>query len=167
LYFSDAVTPELRKLFKEFFEAGRHLKKFILIFLGIGGAYYALNQPDSANDYNASQSSSKAPVAQNDGQWRAGQQVSGTGTVERVLSDDNDGSPHQRFILRLSSGRTLLIAHNIDLAPRIPSIGNGDTVTFYGEYEPNDKGGVIHWTHRDPEGRHAAGWLEHNGRRYQ
>lgn len=120
------------------------MKRLIVLLLIVGGAYYALNQPDSAVDYNAWQSEGTAPLAQNDGQWRAGQQVSGTGTVERVLSDDNDGSRHQRFILRLSSGRTLLIAHNIDLAPRVSSLRTGDMVSFYGEYEPNDKGGVIH-----------------------
>lgn len=100
-------------------------------------------------------------------QWRSGQQVSGIGTVVRILSDDNDGSRHQRFILELGSERTLLVAHNIDLAPRIPSLSNGDTVSFYGEYETNPQGGVIHWTHHDPQGRHVAGWLEHKGRRYQ
>ena len=100
-------------------------------------------------------------------QWRPGQQVQGSGRVIRILSDDNDGSRHQRFILELSSGRTLLIVHNIDLAPRVSSLKTGDTVSFYGQYEWNDQGGVIHWTHRDPQGRHTAGWLEHNGRRYQ
>jgi len=99
--------------------------------------------------------------------WRSGSQVSATGTVDRVLSDDNDGSRHQRFILRLSSGRSVLVAHNIDLAPRIRSIAEGDTVSFYGQFETNDRGGVIHWTHRDPQGRHVDGWLRHNGRRYQ
>jgi hypothetical protein len=100
-------------------------------------------------------------------QWRSGQQVSGIGTVVRVLADDNDGSRHQRFILELGSEQTLLVAHNIDLAPRIPSLSKGDTVAFYGEYETNQQGGVIHWTHHDPQGRHAAGWLEHEGQRYQ
>ena len=100
-------------------------------------------------------------------QWRPGQQVSGSGKVVRILSDDNEGSRHQRFILGLSSGQTLLVAHNIDLAPRISSLQTGDTVKFYGEYETNSQGGVIHWTHHDPQGRHVAGWLEHEGRRYQ
>ena len=100
-------------------------------------------------------------------QWRSGQQVSGSGRVVRILSDDNDGSRHQRFILGLSSGQTLLVAHNIDLAPRISSLSTGDTVKFYGEYEANPQGGVIHWTHHAPQGRHVAGWLEHRGRRYQ
>ena len=102
-----------------------------------------------------------------DRDWRSGQQVLTSGEVIRVLSDDNDGSRHQRFIVRISSGRTLLIAHNIDLAPRVPSIRVGDRVSFYGEYEWNDKGGVIHWTHRDPRNRHPAGWVEHKGKRYQ
>lgn len=99
--------------------------------------------------------------------WRSGQQVQSQGTVIRVLSDDNTGSRHQRFILQHGSGRTLLIAHNIDVAPRIESLREGDTVAFHGQYEWNDKGGVIHWTHHDPQGRHVGGWLEYNGRRYQ
>lgn len=96
-----------------------------------------------------------------------GLQVRGRGTVERLLPDDHDGSRHQRFILRLDSGQTLLVAHNIDLAPRIASLQPGDAVEFFGEYEWNDRGGVIHWTHHDPDGSHVAGWLRHQGRTYQ
>lgn len=94
-------------------------------------------------------------------------QVQGRGLVTVVLSDDNDGSRHQRFIVRLGSGQTILITHNIDLAPRISSLSAGDAVEFYGEYEWNAKGGVVHWTHRDPAGRHPAGWLKHNGKTFQ
>lgn len=98
---------------------------------------------------------------------RTGFQVQGQGVVTRLLSDDVEGSRHQRFILRLGTGQTLLISHNIDLAPRIGGLAVGDTVTFHGEYEWNEKGGVIHWTHHDPEGRHVGGWLKHNGRLYE
>ena len=94
-------------------------------------------------------------------------QVKGQGRVVRMLSDDNDGSRHQRFILELDNGQALLIAHNIDLAPRINDLDKGDTVAFYGEYEWNSKGGVIHWTHNDPNHRHIDGWLKHRGRTYQ
>jgi len=94
-------------------------------------------------------------------------QVKGTGTVIRLLKDDNQGSRHQKFILKLPSGQTILIAHNIDLAPRINTISTGDSVQFYGEYEWNKKGGVVHWTHRDPRGHHIGGWLKHKGITYQ
>ncbi|WP_240920013.1 DUF3465 domain-containing protein [Paraglaciecola sp. 20A4] len=50
-------------------------------------------------------------------------QVNGT-----VVRDDNSGSQHQEFILKLSSGQTILIAHNIDLAPRIKNIAQCETV---------------------------------------
>jgi hypothetical protein len=94
-------------------------------------------------------------------------QVSGSGVVIRNLADDTSGSRHQKFILKLSSGQTLLISHNIDLAPRINSLRKGDTINFYGEYEWNPKGGVVHWTHHDPRGNHVGGWLKHNGVTYQ
>lgn len=94
-------------------------------------------------------------------------QVQGSGQVIRVLPDDNKGSRHQKFLLQLSTGQTILIAHNIDLAQRIDGLQDGDTVEFYGEYEWNEKGGVIHWTHHDPSGRHTDGWLKHNGTVYQ
>ena len=94
-------------------------------------------------------------------------QVEGTGTVSRLLSDDNDGDRHQRFVVELKTGQTILIAHNIDLAPRIISLNVGDEIGFLGEYEWNEKGGTIHWTHRDPNRLHTAGWIKHGGRVYQ
>lgn len=98
---------------------------------------------------------------------RSNFQIEGRGEVVKLLADDVEGSRHQRFLLRLRSGQTLLIAHNVDLAPRVSSLKERDQVSFFGEYEWNDKGGVIHWTHRDPNGRHEAGWLKHKDRVYQ
>ena len=97
----------------------------------------------------------------------SGIQLQGQGAVIKVLPDDNNGSRHQRFILKMRSGQTLLIAHNIDIASRISSLRVGDPVFFNGVYEWNSKGGVVHWTHNDPDGRHVAGWLKHGGRIYQ
>jgi hypothetical protein len=94
-------------------------------------------------------------------------QVAGQGIVIKILPDDTSGSRHQRFIVELSSGQTLLVAHNIDVAPRIDSLRVGDAVQFFGEYEWNQKGGVLHWTHRDTRGTHVAGWLRHKGKTYQ
>ena len=93
--------------------------------------------------------------------------VEASGTVDRLLPDDNDGSRHQRFILRLPSGHTVLISHNIDLAPRLDGLDRGAAVAFRGEYEWNAQGGVVHWTHHDPSGALEGGWLEHGGRRYR
>ena len=89
------------------------------------------------------------------------------GAGEKVLKDDTEGSRHQRFILDIGAGKTVLVAHNIDLAPRLPDLQTADNVAFCGQYETNARGGVIHWTHRDPGGRHADGWLELRGKRYQ
>jgi hypothetical protein len=94
-------------------------------------------------------------------------QVEGEGVVTRILADDLAGSRHQRFIVRLASGQTVLIAHNIDIAPRIDGLQKGDSVRFYGQYVWNEKGGMVHWTHHDPEGKRIAGWLKHKGRTYQ
>lgn len=98
---------------------------------------------------------------------RSDVQVMGEGIVKRMLSDDLDGSRHQRFLLQLDNRQTVLIAHNIDLAPRIDNLQKGDTVAFFGEYEWNNQGGVVHWTHHDPGARHVDGWLKHRGRTYQ
>ncbi len=92
--------------------------------------------------------------------------VDANGAVHKVLPDDNEGSRHQRFILKLVSGHTVLVAHNIDLAPRVP-LKKGDRVTIHGQYEWNDRGGVLHWTHRDPANRHESGWIEHRNKQYQ
>lgn len=94
-------------------------------------------------------------------------EVEGQGTVSKLLSDDNEGDRHQRFIVRLASGQTVLITHNIDVAPRVSSLQVGDTVAFKGEYVWNAQGGLVHWTHDDPDGSHVAGWIRHNGRWYQ
>jgi hypothetical protein len=68
------------------------------------------------------------------GKSDAGTQIRGSGSVTRILSDDNAGSKHQRFIIRLASGQTLPVAHNIDLAPRVAGIAINDKVQFHGEY---------------------------------
>lgn len=92
--------------------------------------------------------------------------VEGSGTVVKVLPDDTKGSRHQRLIVKVGAEQTILIAHNIDLAPRIPNINRGDSLSFRGSYVYNEKGGIIHWTHRDPQGEHPDGWLIHNGKTY-
>lgn len=93
--------------------------------------------------------------------------VEGSGTVVKILPDDNKGSRHQRLIVRVGAGQTILIAHNIDIAQRIPQITQGDVLGFRGSYVYNDKGGIVHWTHHDPRGEHQGGWLIHNDKQYK
>ncbi|NNL67170.1 MAG: DUF3465 domain-containing protein [Myxococcales bacterium] len=98
---------------------------------------------------------------------RSGVVVEVSGEVRKTLSDDRKGSRHQRFILDVGEGATVLVSHNIDLAPRIDALRSGDRVDLRGQYEWNDEGGVIHWTHHDPSGRRPGGWVEHEGRIYR
>ena len=86
--------------------------------------------------------------------------------MKRLLSDDRDGSRHQRFVLQLADHQSLLIAHNIDLAERIP-LGLGDRVKFRGMYEWNELGGLVHWTHHDPHGVEDGGWISYRHKTYK
>ena len=98
---------------------------------------------------------------------RNGVPVEGRGTVVRLLPDDLSGSRHQRFIVRLDSGTTVLVAHAFDVAGRVSPLGIGDDVSFRGEYVWNRQGGIVHWTHHDPEGRHPAGWIRRGDRIFE
>ncbi len=100
-------------------------------------------------------------------QRKSNVQVEGKGIVTKILADDNSGLKHQKFLVKISPEQTLLFAHNIDLAPRISQLAIGDTIEFKGEYVYNPKGGIVHWTHKDPQGHHEAGWIKHNGKVYE
>jgi hypothetical protein len=93
-------------------------------------------------------------------------QVEQEGVIIAILPDDTSGDRHQRMIVKLGNDQTLLVTHNIDLAQRVPNPVKGKNLGFYGEYEWNSEGGVIHWTHKDPDGIHIDGWLEYEKRRY-
>lgn len=162
-------------LTKELITGKVTMKKILLIvaaaaafYLGYGktSGFHQLAPPPSIQQSSVSSGSANA-IQEAFNERRSGVQVQGEGVVARVLADDNDGSRHQRFILRLPSGQSILVAHNIDLAPRIAALRSGDPVAFNGVYEWNAKGGVVHWTHHDPAGQHQAGWLRHAGQTYQ
>jgi hypothetical protein len=142
------------------------------LLVALGGGWFLRDrqaQPALETDGAvALQAAATADAAQEAFRSRArGRVITVIGTVVRTLADDRDGSPHQRFIIRTGGDLTLLVAHNLDLAPRLEGLVPGEKVTVLGEYEWNEQGGVMHWTHDDPQGRHVAGYIEWRGRRYQ
>jgi len=88
-----------------------------------------------------------------------------SGIVQRLLHDDRFGARHQRFVLDLRNGQTVLVAHNIDLSERVP-LGLGARVQVRGLYEWNDLGGLLHWTHSDPHGVEPGGYIRFSGQAY-
>ena len=151
--------------------------RIVVVILVLIAAYLGINQQQHTPPKNESPitTSSEAVSTVDDHQkiqqafqqQQNNVQVRASGVVKAILADDHEGSRHQKFILLLKDGLTVLVAHNIDLAPRIENLQKGDTVEFYGEYEYNSKGGVIHWTHHDPQRQHIDGWLKYQGRMYQ
>lgn len=143
------------------------MRKILPVIIGLALIGLLARQPAVLRFFEALPAQDDQQIARAYANRQSDLQVRGEGIVRRILPDDTRGRRHQKFILELASGQTLLVAHNIDIAPRIEGLREGDTVAFYGEYEWNKKGGVIHWTHHDPDGRHADGWLQHNGITYQ
>ena len=148
------------------------MKKLVLFVAVLGMAYvgyYRQNGIDheAASASVAVHSSDDRILANAFSSRQSNVLVHGYGVVTRLLPDDASGIRHQRFIIQLDSGLTLLVANNISLARRIDSLKVGDRIEFKGEYEWSPQGGVVHWTHRDPAGRHSPGWLKHNGTTFQ
>ncbi len=145
-------------------------KRIAIIAVIAGGAYFYWWKHDGPVFDPSKIASAEAPaIAAAEAAFRdhlSNVEVTAQGTVDKVLADDTEGSPHQRFILRLASGQTLLIAHNIELAAPVKGLVAGTEVKVRGEYEWNDKGGVVHFTHKDPKGTHEPGWIEVDGKRY-
>jgi len=149
--------------------------KIVYLFVALLAAVYVVKQFDTATRQGEGRTSTG--IAQSEPNslntveqaFQAEQSnvfVTTEGQVTRILSDDNQQPRHQRFIVELPSGHTVLISHNIDLAPRVRDIEIGHSVRVRGEYEWNLQGGVIHWTHHDPQGRREGGWIEHDLKRY-
>lgn len=161
------ILTQLQPAKKKSCSAALSITAAVLILLGLASITSGIITAGPNQSLTSSSSSADKGFANAYQAQQSGVQVGGEGVVERVLSDDDDGSRHQRFVIRLASGQTLLIAHNIDIAPRIETLRSGDRVAFYGQYEWNAEGGIIHWRHHDPDGQHVSGWLKYNGMLYQ
>ena len=115
-------------------------KKIIPIIVFLLAVYLYLEEGNYRLDTNSQNSSetvsneqnvqrqqaSKNPVQLAYRDRRSDVQVKGSGEVIRLLPDDLEGSRHQKFILRVSDSLTVLMSHNIDLAPRINNLLCGD-----------------------------------------
>lgn len=146
--------------------------KKLLFALFLTLALVACKQPHAEPQQTAASAAVTANLISNDAIEQAFKarksdvQVSGHGVVTKLLKADNKGSRHQKFLVRINQQQVLLFAHNIDLAPEVP-LQVGDEISFHGEYVYNPKGGVMHWTHHAPRNDHEAGWILHNGKKYQ
>ncbi|WP_350561248.1 DUF3465 domain-containing protein [Psychrobacter sp. CAL346-MNA-CIBAN-0220] len=127
----------------------------------------AINYAKDNNNDNACQNTTITAAFK---AQQSDRQVKGCGTIIKALADDNEGSRHQKILVKLdgiSPTHTVLLVHNIDIAPRVANVVRGTRLRFYGEYVYNNKGGLIHWTHHDPAARHQGGWIDGNDIRYQ
>ncbi len=96
-------------------------------------------------------------------------EVVARGNVTRILGTraGRSGS-HEGYLVRLDSGCDLVVKveTNVTLTGPVP-LHTGEPVIVKGEYEFYSLGGVIHWTHRDPEGRHEGGYVQAGGSTFQ
>jgi len=90
--------------------------------------------------------------------------VTATGVVTKILPDDTEGVHHQRFVITVHSGHTVLVAHNLERAYRVP-VRTGDKIEAHGSYVWNKYGGLIHNTHHDDESKHEDGWINFVGKK--
>jgi len=137
-------------------------------FLYVAIAQYRPNQSNGSTQQAISSSSSNDFILQDAFEHQKSDiQVEGEGKISKILPDDTNGIRHQKMIVVLNSGQSILLTHNIDLAGKVNPIRLGDSIAFNGEYVWNEKGGLVHWTHHDPKGHHVAGWLKYNEKIYQ
>ena len=95
---------------------------------------------------------------------RSGDEVTAVGSVARLLGTRRGPSGmHEGFLLHLrgSAGRglTVRVEDNVDLTGPIP-LAEGEDAEVRGVYVYDPRGGLIHETHLDPRGRHAAGYVK-------
>ncbi|MCP5077631.1 MAG: DUF3465 domain-containing protein [Psychromonas sp.] len=100
-------------------------------------------------------------------QQRGGVQVSSIGRIAKVLSNQHTPYAAQVILIRLRSGRKLLIKHNIEKAQPLPQPVVGETLTFSGIYSWNSKGGMIQSTYQQVDKPELSGWLKYQDITYQ
>lgn len=86
--------------------------------------------------------------------------------VSELLKPDTQGNPHQKFNVRLSDGRVVMIVSNLDMCENVP-VQVGDVVSAGGQFIPTGHAsGLLHWTHKDPRKQRPDGFIELKGHVY-
>lgn len=99
----------------------------------------------------------------------SGQEVLAQGNVAAILGTrEGPSGEHEGFLLQLTGDCDLVVRveTNVDLTGPVP-LRAGEAAIVKGQYEYTVMGGVIHWTHHDPAGRHVAGYVQAGGKVYQ
>ena len=140
----------------------KQLKQVLTIIALIISAFFAKDYNSKENNTNF-KSTNSASLEQVIRKRSSGTIVTIEAKVIKHLSDDLVGDKHQKMIVKVGNN-TLLLAHNIDIAPRVP-VREGEFLEIKGEYEWNEKGGLIHWTHKSNK-NHPPGWIKYNNKKY-
>ncbi len=137
-----------------------------VVFTGCSQSTSTIDRPANYTKLAPRADTNESEVAAAQNNRASHVQVTCTLPVKRMLRPDDKGEKHEKFLLQLSNGSTILVAHNVSRAPSVP-VEAGDIVTVHGEYIWNNKGGVIHWTHASDTPRHEGGYIDFKGQRYQ
>lgn len=99
---------------------------------------------------------------------RSQTEVVAAGRVTRIFGiRPGRSSPHEGFLLSLDAGCRLVVRVEVNTDFTGPiALSSNQRVVVKGEYEYYPRGGVIHWTHHDPRGRHENGYIDAGGTMY-
>lgn len=82
--------------------------------------------------------------------------------VTKILPEDHQGLPHQKWVARTSTGDSIVVIYNLDMGPKVP-LKVGDHFAVGGQFIWSQRGPLIHWTHDDPRKNRPDGYVYHNG----
>ncbi|MDE2483427.1 MAG: DUF3465 domain-containing protein [bacterium] len=110
-----------------------------------------------------------AAVCNDYGTQRSGDEVIATGHVIDVLGERAGRSgEHEGYLVKLDGNCDLLVKVETNTTITGPiALRPKERVVVKGVYIYNPLGGLIHWTHHDPRGRHVGGYVTAGGTSYQ
>lgn len=137
------------------------LIKALALFVLLISAFFAIDKEQDGPIFDVVDR--KKVLSQTIKERKSGKIITTKAKVIKLLDDDQKGDKHQKMIIK-AGNHTLLLVHNIDIAKRIP-VRVGEQLEVKGEYEWNEKGGLIHWTHRS-NNNHPEGWVKYKNKKY-